>query len=106
MPETDDRSSTPPDAPATEPPGSGEFVFRFRVDPSTLGDAVYGDPLLELIRGQLADLLDAVTLTDHGRPVRVTGFRLLQEPDREYEIFPQEDATSPPRSLGDTNAAC
>ena len=81
MSETDDGASSASDRPA-------EYVFRFRLDPS--GEApVYDDALVELIRGQLADLLDAVVLTDHGRRVRVDGFRLLQEPETQYEIFPQ-----------------
>jgi len=71
--------------------GEGEdFVFRFRLeelDPSEVG---YDDPLLELIRGQLADLLDAAILTYHGQRVMVDGFRLIQEPDTQYEIFPRQ----------------
>lgn len=79
----------PPET-AEETPAEGEeYVFRFRLDRAAPDAAGYDDPLLELIRGQLADLLDAVTLTDHGKRVRVDGFRLLQEPDTQYEIFPQ-----------------
>ena len=58
-------------------------------DDGAAGAPVYDDPLVELIRGQLADLLDAVILTDHGRRVRIDGFQLLQEPETQYEIFPQ-----------------
>ena len=85
MSETDDGASSAPDKPAQSP---RDYVFRFRVDPSG-EEPVYDDALVELIRGQLADLLDAVVLTDHGRRVRVDGFRLLQEPETQYEIFPQ-----------------
>ena len=70
MSETDDGASSAPDKPAQSP---RDYVFRFRVDPS----------------GEEPDLLDAVVLTDHGRRVRVDGFRLLQEPETQYEIFPQ-----------------
>lgn len=85
MSETNDRASSPPDKPPRNP---RDHVFRFRIDPSA-EKPVYDDPLIELIRGQLADLLDAVILTDHGRRVRIDGFRLLQEPESQYEIFPQ-----------------
>ena len=85
MSETDDAASNAPDKPAQSP---RDYVFRFRVDPSG-EEPVYDDALVELIRGQLADLLDAVILTDHGRRVRIDGFRLLQEPGVQYEIFPQ-----------------
>ncbi len=85
MSATDDRASSAPDRPAQSP---RDHVFRFRIDPSG-EEPVYDDPLVELIRGQLADLLDAVILTDHGRRVGIDGFRLLQEPETQYEIFPQ-----------------
>jgi len=89
MSEMDDRAFAAPDTPAEEPCGQGDYVFRFRVNAAAGEEAVYSDPLVELIRGQLADLLDAVVLTEQGRRVRVDGFRLLQEPDIQYRIFPQ-----------------
>jgi len=91
MSAVNDRDFTPPVA---SPEGEGdqeEFVFRFRVETPADGESVYDDPLVELIRGQLADLLDAVTLTYRGRRVPVDGFRLLQEPGTEYGIFARED---------------
>jgi hypothetical protein len=65
-----------------------EYVFRFALKPDSTDGSGYSDPLLELIRGQLADLLDAVVLTEGGRRVRVDGFRLLQDPDTQYAVFP------------------
>lgn len=86
MPEADNTPDTPDE---TREGRSSEYVFRFRIDPSE-ETPVYEDPLAELIRGQLADLLDAVVLTDHGQRVRVDGFRLLQDPETQYEIFPKK----------------
>jgi hypothetical protein len=91
MSAADDRDFTPPIASSDEGGDKGEYVFRFRVETPTDGEAVYDDPLVELIRGQLADLLDAVTLTYRGRRVPVDGFRLLQEPGTEYGIFARKD---------------
>jgi|GEM_PF-836297 len=88
----DDHSFTPPDTGQSSEQKHGEYVFRFRVQPSS-GNAAYDDPLIELIRGQLADLLDSVILTDHGRRVRVDGFRLLQDPETQHHIFPQGGAS-------------
>ena len=82
----------PPEGSDETADGEKEFVFRFPLSESGADSPVYDDPLLELIRGQLADLLDAVTLTYHGRPVRVDGFRLIQEPDKQYEILPESKA--------------
>ena len=89
MSETDDRGFAPPNEPAEEASGTGEYVFRFPVQPAAGEEAAYDDPLVELVRGQLADLLDTAILTDHGHRVRVDGFRLLQDPDIQYEVFPQ-----------------
>jgi len=94
MPPDEGSRSAPPERP--EEPGSEEdYVFRFRLEPAEPDKHAYDDPLLELIRGQLADLLDAVVLTYHGKRVRVDGFRLLQEPDAQYEIHP--GVPEPPR---------
>ena len=103
MSETDDRAFAAPETPAEEPCGRGDYVFRFPVNATAGEEAVYSDPLVELIRGQLADLLDAVVLTEQGRRVRVDGFRLLQEPDIQYRIFPQsrEDDTADPGAGGE-----
>ncbi len=89
MPEAESQTFMPPEEPEARDSEQGDYVFRFRTEPSSTGEPVYDDPLVELIRGQLADLLDSVVLTDHGRRVRVDGFRLLQNMDTQYEIFPQ-----------------
>ncbi len=84
---------TPPSEPAEElGPGDEDYVFRFRLEPTKPDEGGYDDPLLELVRGQLADLLDAAVLTYHGRRVMVDGFRLLQDPDTQYEVFPGTEA--------------
>ncbi len=88
MPQEEEGCSSPPET--SEQPGVEEedYIFRFGLEPAEPDRSGYEDPLLELIRGQLADLLDAVTLTFHGQRVRVDGFRLLQDPDTQYEVFP------------------
>lgn len=96
MDEKDKASFAPPD----EPDDAGaddeqDFVFRFPLDQPASDEAAAGDPLIELIRGQLADLLDAVILTDHGKRVRVDGFRLLQDPDTQHDIFPSPQTEEP-----------
>ena len=82
----------PPDAAIAETQDEGEYVFRFRLEPPVPEEMGFDDPLLELIRGQLADLLDVVVLTDNGERVRVDGFRLVQDPDTQWAIWP--DRTS------------
>jgi hypothetical protein len=79
----------PFEAPATEVgPVGDEFVFRFHLDPDLQDPDAHPDPLVELVRGQLADLLRCAVLTCGGRRVRADGFRLLRDPDTQYVIFP------------------
>ena len=66
-----------------------DYIFRFPLEPEKI-ETVYDDPLLEMVRGLLADLLDCVILTYKGKRVRVDGFRLLQDLDTQYEIFPKK----------------
>jgi hypothetical protein len=102
MPDTDERPFAPPDDSDEAASEDQDYVFRFRVTPPTAGEQSYSDPLVELIRGQLADMLDAAVLTDHGRRVRVDGFRLLQDPDTQYDVFPQsggDQRTEPGASI-------
>ena len=72
-----------------------DYIFRFPLEPEKL-EVVYEDRLLELVRGLLADVLDCVVLTHHGKRVQVDGFRLLQDLDTEYKIFPDKDISSDP----------
>lgn len=78
----------PPDT-SDEPTGSNDedYTFRFRLEPLS-GEKGYEDPLLELIRGQIADLLHVVTLTYHGNRVMVDGFRLFRDEETQYDVFP------------------
>jgi hypothetical protein len=100
MSEANDRDFAPPPASPGGQSDPDEYVFRFRVETPT-DEAAYDDPLVELIRGQLADLLDAVVLTHRGRRVAIDGFRLLQEPEKEYRIFPPVDGEAQPEERGD-----
>ena len=80
-----------------EPEAQGEdYVFRFSLTGPDADDRKYDDPLLELVRGQFADLLDVAVLTYHGKRVIVDGFRLLQDPDTQYEIHPHRPSGSDP----------
>ena len=90
MSAADDKDFAPPPTASAGGGDEEEYVFCFQVETPTEAESAYDDPLVELIRGQLADLLDAATLTYRGQRVAVDGFRLLQEPDTQYEIFPPE----------------
>lgn len=50
-------------------------------------DSVHEDVLAEMLRRQLKALLGCVELTSNGESVKVTGFRLLADPDRDYAIY-------------------
>jgi hypothetical protein len=66
-----------------------DFVFRFKVGEDGAGEAVYDDPLTELVRSQLEALLEVVVLTRGGEELRgVDGFRFMKHLDRQYGIYP------------------
>ncbi len=68
-----------------------DFVFRFKLDRESTGDAVYDDPLTELVRSQLEALLEVVVLTRGGEELRgVDGFRFMKQIDRPFEIYPEK----------------
>jgi hypothetical protein len=100
MDDKDKPSFAPPGEPDDTADEEEDFVFRFRLDQPASDEAACDDPLIELIRGQLADLLDAVILTHHGKRVRVDGFRLLQDPDTQHDIFPRPQDQQPEESDG------
>lgn len=63
----------------------GDYIFRFSID--VLHDEYSPEPLVDFVRRQLADLLKVVVLTHNGRKVRVNGFRLLNDLEREHKIW-------------------
>ncbi len=85
----DDATQHP--SPSAEPERD-DYVFRFRLQEGETSREGYDDPLLEVVRGLLEDLSRTIVFTCQGRRVRVDGFRLLQEPEQQYEIFPGEKA--------------
>lgn len=65
-----------------------EYVFRYRLDGKR--EAVYQDPLLEMIRAQLENILNIIIPVDGQREVKIDGFKLLRDRKTVYRIFPQE----------------
>jgi len=70
-----------------------DYIFRYRLrsEGEETDGPFYEDRLLEMIRQQLANLLDVVVLTHRGEEVKVDGFKLLSDLDCAYEIFPREE---------------
>jgi hypothetical protein len=89
----------PPPADVAEP-GDDEFVFRFRLDAAAVEAGAHPDPLVELVRGELADLLRCAVLTYRGKRVRVDGFQLLRDPETQHAIFGDVPARMPAGSDG------
>lgn len=61
-----------------------DYTFRYQI---SLAAEEPRDPLLEMIRSELASLLDLLTLFYKGEEVKVDGFRLLNEREAIHEIF-------------------
>lgn len=65
-----------------------DYKFRYRLEPEkVIRERVYSDPLVELIRSQLEQLLNLVVLTHEGEDMKVDGFKLLNNPEQTYRIF-------------------
>ncbi len=63
-----------------------ERVFRFPVAPAE-GTPMYENALVQMVRDQLAALLDVVALTSGGRVIRVDGFKFLCDLDSD-QVYP------------------
>ncbi len=64
----------------------GDYIFRFRID-SQREENESDEPLVGLVRCQLADLLKIIALTHNGKRVKVNGFQFLNDTEREHEIW-------------------
>lgn len=65
---------------------TGDFIFRFHL-PVELRPPLHEDPLIELVRQQICNLLDVAVFTAEEREVRIDGFKLLVNLDRRYHLF-------------------
>lgn len=67
-----------------------DYIFRYQIN---LQEDEVRDPLLELIRSELASLMDLLTLFHKGEEVKVDGFRLFNEREVIHDIFlPKEES--------------
>jgi len=66
-----------------EPP---DYVWHFRLTHGP-GEDPGSDPLVEMVRAQVAALLRCVVLTERGVDLKVTGFRFLGEPEVEHPVL-------------------
>jgi membrane-associated protease RseP (regulator of RpoE activity) len=69
---------------------SEDYPFRYQLMPETDGDIVYQDPLTEMIRAQLANILNIVVPVSGGKEVKVDGFKLLRDRNTTYRVFARE----------------
>ncbi len=68
-----------------------DYVFRYKLDldKEQSKTPMYHDKLVEMIRGQLEQLLNIVVLMEGDRELRPSGFKLLANPDNIYNVFPK-----------------
>ncbi len=68
-----------------------DFIFRF--DLSTQEERpVHEDPIVEMVREQLHNILNVVVLTSEDRELKVNGFKFLNNMGVIYEIFRREQS--------------
>lgn len=74
-----------------------DYVFRYRLDGKK--ETVYQDPLLDMIRAQLENILNIIIPVEGQREVKIDGFKLLRDRKTVYKVFPQEPDSLEERSL-------
>lgn len=62
------------------------YVWHFKLAQEPAGGPDT-DRLTAMVRTHLAALLRCVILTDHGTDLRVSGFRFLNEPGVEHDVY-------------------
>jgi len=66
---------------------SEDYPFRYRLMPQPDGDTVYQDPLTEMIRAQLVNILNIIVPVSGGKEVKVDGFKLLRDRETTYQVY-------------------
>lgn len=80
-----------------------DYVFRYRLEPEE-GKGVYTDKLTEMVRRQLANILNIAVLSENGKEVAIDGFKLLNNRAQEHiihnpgEVNPAEAASRAPEA--------
>jgi len=65
-----------------------DYVFRYGLNGKK--EPLYTDPLVEMIRAQLENILNIVIPLEGQREVKIDGFKLLRDRRKGYKIFLQE----------------
>lgn len=72
---------------------SNDHVWRFAVD-AQQDPPVYEDPLIEMVRMFLEDLIGLGFVTHKGKKVQIDGFAFANRPQEVYAIFREEPGES------------
>jgi hypothetical protein len=72
-----------------------DYVWHFKLREDDDAPGAGDEALTEMVHQQIAALLRCVQFTNDGRDVRVTGFRLLDDPSQEHRIRSALDVGSP-----------
>lgn len=70
-------------------PEEKDYIFRYQLNPPE--EENLRDPLFEMIRSELASLLNLLTLFYQGEEVKVDGFRLMNEREAIHEIYERQE---------------
>ncbi len=86
------KNSTDQTQPKKNPPINEEEDFVFRFDLSYVqSKGLYNDPIVEMFREQIANILDIVILMEGGKEIKVDGFKFLNNSKIIYQIFHKPD---------------
>jgi hypothetical protein len=69
---------------------SEDYIFRYPLQTKPEGDAEYQDPLIEMIRAQLASILNIITPLTGEKEQKIDGFKLLKDKVTSYTVFTEQ----------------
>jgi hypothetical protein len=70
---------------------NGNSLFRFPLYSERERVEPVDDPVTDMIREQVRNILEIVGLTFKGKPVDVDGFSYVCNPGKIYDLYPEKD---------------
>jgi len=85
---------------------SEDYIFRYQLQFEPARDTVYPNPVTEMIRAQLQNILNLVIPVAGSKEVKIDGFKLLRDKNTIYEVFPKKrEKAEIPSTGGDKNSS-
>ncbi len=64
-----------------------DYIFHFELNDDNKEQKLYDNPLIEMIRQQINNLLEIVVLTKDGVEIEIDGFKLICNKETNYPLY-------------------